>query len=61
MDQKTENQTMEAENPNAIFIIAVAIKPPARRIFGEVRDPRTPDRNLDIPYMIGKIEVKVPI
>jgi len=61
MDQNTENQIIEAENPNAIFIAAVAMRPPASRIRGEVLDPKTPDTNFDIPYIIGKILVSAPI
>jgi len=60
-DQKTENQIIDVENPNAIFIAAVAIRPPASRIRGDVLDPRTPDTNLDIPYMIGKSDVSAPM
>jgi hypothetical protein len=52
---------MEVENPKQTFMMAVAMRPPARRKRGEVREPRTPERNLDVPYMMGKIEVRAPI
>lgn len=60
-DQKAANQSMEVEKPNKTFIMAVAMRPPARRKRGDVREPRTPDRNLDVPYMMGKIEVRAPM
>jgi hypothetical protein len=61
MDQKTENHNMDAEKPNAMFIAAVAISPPARRILGDVFEPSTPEKNLDIPYMMGNRDVNAPI
>ena len=61
IDQNTENQIIEAENPKAIFIAAVAISPPANRSLGDVLDPKTPDKNFETPYMMGKREVNAPI
>ena len=61
IDQKAANQSMEVENPKQTFMIAVAMRPPARRKRGEVREPRTPEINLEVPYMMGKIEVRAPI
>jgi hypothetical protein len=61
IDQKTENQIIDVENPNAMFIAAVAISPPASKMRGEVLDPRTPDTNLDMPYMMGNSDVRAPI
>ena len=61
MDQKAANQSIEDEKPKATFIKAVAMRPQARRSLGEVRDPRTPETNLDMPYMMGKMEVSAPI
>jgi len=61
IDQNTENHTIDVEYPNAIFMAAVAMRPPARRSLGEVLDPRTPETNFDIPYIIGKSEVRAPM
>jgi hypothetical protein len=60
-DQKAANHSMEGEKPKATFMSAVAISPPASSRRGEVRDPSTPDANLETPYMMGKMEVRVPI
>lgn len=61
MDQKVANQTMEVEKPKAMFMTAVAMRPQANSRRGEVREPKTPDRNLEVPYMRGKMEVRAPI
>ena len=61
IDQNTENQIIEVEKPNATFIAAVAMSPPASRRRGEVLEPSTPDTNLDMPYMMGKMLVSVPM
>jgi len=61
IDQNTENHSIDVEYPNAIFIAAVAMRPPASRSLGEVLDPRTPETNFDIPYMMGKRDVRAPM
>jgi hypothetical protein len=61
IDQKTENQIIEVEKPNATFITAVAMSPPASKRRGEVLEPSTPDANLENPYMMGKMLVSVPM
>ena len=43
-----------------MLITAVAIKPPASMILGDVLAPKTPDMNLLNPYAMGKMDVMVP-
>jgi hypothetical protein len=52
---------MLAPKPNATLHKAVAIKPRPNNNLGEVRDPKTPLMNFEVPYAIGKIDVMVPI
>ncbi len=46
MAHQVQNQTREVEKPKATLRAAVAIRPPASSMVGEVRDPSTPDTNL---------------
>ena len=57
---QVQNQTMEEPKPNMMLMTAVAIRPPASMILGDVLAPKTPDKNLLKPYAMGKIEVMVP-
>ena len=50
----------EEAAPNNALAAAVAASPPASRTVGWVRAPRTPEANLETPYMTGRMEVKVP-
>jgi hypothetical protein len=59
-DQKKTKAIIVLEKPNARFMSAVAARPPARSARGEVREPSTPEANLETPYMMGKIEVSAP-
>ena len=46
MAHQVQNQTREVEKPKATLRAAVAIRPPASSMVGEVREPSTPDTNL---------------
>ena len=59
-DQKKTKAIIVLEKPNARFMSAVAARPPARSARGEVREPSTPEANLETPYMMGKIDVSAP-
>lgn len=46
MAHHVQNQTRDVEKPKATLSTAVAIRPPASSMVGEVREPSTPDTNL---------------
>lgn len=46
MAHQVQNHTSEVEKPKATLSVAVAIRPPASSMVGEVREPSTPLTNL---------------
>jgi hypothetical protein len=60
MPQKSMKSGKELEAPTQMLARAVAASPPPRRSVGCVRAPKTPDANLETPYMTGRTEVRAP-
>ena len=58
--QKSMNSGKDDDAPTAMFARAVAASPPPRSSVGWVRAPRTPEANLETPYITGSTEVRAP-
>ena len=60
MPQKSMKRGKLEEAPTQMLASAVAASPPPSSRVGWVRAPRTPDANLDTPYMTGSTDVRAP-
>ena len=58
--QKSMKSGKDEEAPTQMLARAVAASPPPSSSVGCVRAPRTPDANLETPYMTGSTEVRAP-